>query len=156
MDHQYNNQNREKQYEKIIISSILSCIALPAFAGTANITGWYADASPSVGHSCFTVSNTSGVPADVTVHLYNQNGEEYTEKLSSTIYITAVGETYTLPALATSRFCTPPTSQGGLGFGTIEAHAASGYQGQVKVVANGWYHNNAVGFSIPVNNGQPF
>ncbi|MDW6004630.1 hypothetical protein [Vibrio mangrovi] len=143
--------------KKLIVSSILSCIALPAFAGTANIPAWYTD---SIGRSCFTVSNTSAVPADVTVHLYNYNGEEYTANISDLHYMAALGEAYTLPALATSHFCTIPNSESALeGFGTIEAHTASGYQGQVKIVANGYYfrpNDGLFNVSIPINGGNPF
>lgn len=133
----------------------LFALSTSVFAGTADIPNWQVD---TAGYSCFRISNTSNVEAKINVHLYTQGGTEFFGGISDAIYISALGQEYSLPAMATSRFC---VNKGpvNVGFGSIEAKAADGYPGKARIVAHGIYHTFSapyVSYTIPIHNGMPF
>ncbi|WDE07714.1 hypothetical protein SG34_012930 [Thalassomonas viridans] len=141
---------------KKIIFALVSLTSLNLFAGTANINNWQIDPG---GYSCFRVSNTSNVSADVTVTLYKENGQAYTGAIEADSIISSLNEPFTLPAQNTAYFCVSRISGVELGYGVIEGKASSPNTGQVQLLASGHYvalTSSRFSYQISINGGLPF
>lgn len=136
--------------------SVLCLASSAAFAGTADIPNW--QTSPYE-YSCFRVSNTSNVDAEVTVKFYDQNGTLYSGPIIDKVFIAALNTPFVVPPQGTGRFCLNMTSSLNIGYGTIEAHAAAPSTGQVRMIAQGFYQvvaSDRMSYAIQINNGMPF
>lgn len=142
---------------KKLLLTLSTLLSFNAFSGTAIINNWQVDPS---GFSCFRVSNTSNVNADVKFTLYKGDGQEYTGALRATSLISSLNTPFVVPPKNTAYFCLETISGVEVGYGVIEGKASAPHTGEVKLVAHGQYaevlSNTRFGYTIDINGGQPF
>lgn len=142
-----------------IAAGLLSGLfSLGAQAGTAIIPAYYV--WDGGGQSCYKMSNVSASSAVVNIKMFDRTGEPFSGKLASTYIISALDTPFTLDPRKTAMFCIITGGNADPGYGVIEGQPSDASQGQVSLVANGYYANNtpnyAQAFSIVINGGMPF
>ncbi len=146
--------------KKAFIAAGLLCslFSLAAQAGTAIIPAYYI--WDGGGQSCFKISNASASSAVVSVKMFDKTGEPYAGKLISTYIISSLDTPFTLEPRRTATFCMNSGGNASPGYGVIEGQPSDSSQGQISLVASGYYGNNtpnyAQAFSIVINGGMPF
>lgn len=146
--------------KKALIAASLLCsvFSISAHAGTAIIPTYHV--WDGGGQSCFKISNVSASSAVVSVKMFDKTGESYSGKLISTYIISSLDTPFTLEPRRTATFCLNSGGNASPVYGVIEGQPSDASQGQVSLVASGYYGNNkpnyTQAFSIVVNGGMPF
>ncbi|MFM5171044.1 hypothetical protein ACEUBH_07250 [Aeromonas veronii] len=142
----------------IAASLLCSLFSISVHAGTAIIPTYHV--WDGGGKSCFKISNVSASSAVVSVKMFDRTGEAYSGKLASTYIISSLDTPFTLEPRRTAFFCMTSGGNDSPGYGVIEGLPSDSSQGQISLIASGYYGNNtpnyAQAFSIMINGGMPF
>lgn len=166
--------------KKLIVSLLVLILTLclfgSAYAGTSGnviVPGISLKHGPNTQlmSSSIELSNITGHDVQVTVDLYDQDGELVKGKSSvykgsntsiSMDYVTTLGNTFTLPAHATRsiQFYKASGTYNIHGYAVVSWDIANGVTTKAlvgKVFSGSWYNNQFLGWANTlINNGQPF
>ncbi|MHA7000278.1 hypothetical protein [Aeromonas schubertii] len=141
-----------------IAASFIGALSFNSYAGTGVIPSYHI--WDGGGKSCFKVSNISSNSAIVTIKMFDKTGEYFSGTVASNYIIPALDTPFTLEARKTAFFCMTSGEKNAPGYGIIEGQPLDASQGQISLVASGYYTNNAQNyaqaFSIVINGGMPF
>lgn len=150
--------------KQVILICALIFLPVSAFANTAYVPIAVNAASGAFSAcSCYYMTNISDVNEDVTFSLFNTDGTSYTGTIDYPIYISAIGQQFSLGPHQTASFCLPNTSPSFSfgGSGQIDVVAADGVGRSSLMVAQGNYltfrsNITASSSAIIINGGKPF